>query len=147
MSEIVALLEACKAAGDYTRLAAAIPYTSFLGIAADHSTGELLAKMTFTPKLIGNPAIPALHGGSVGALLESAAIFRLLWEAETVSVPKTVNITIDYLRAGKPLDTFAAAEITKRGRRVTSVRALAWQESREKPIATASAHFLVVPRE
>jgi acyl-coenzyme A thioesterase PaaI-like protein len=46
--------------------------------------------------------------------------------------------------AGKPVDTHAAAVITKRGRRVINVRAEAWQEDRARPIATAFSHFLVM---
>jgi hypothetical protein len=38
-----------------------------------------------------------------------AAIFHLLWETETETVPKIVNITVDYLRSARPVDVIAAA--------------------------------------
>jgi acyl-coenzyme A thioesterase PaaI-like protein len=37
----------------------------------------------------------------------------------------------------------AAAKVTKQGRRMVNVFAEAWQDDRAKPVATASAHFLV----
>ena len=147
MSNILSLIEKSRASGDFSWLADAIPYTKFLGISPDRSKGQLVGKMTFSDKLIGNPSIPALHGGSIGALLESAAVFSLLWNAETITVPKTINISIEYLRSGKPMDTFASGTITKQGRRVATVHAVAWQESPEKLIATANAHFLITPKE
>ena len=109
------------------------------------------AALTTTPRsadhLIGNPALPALHGGTVGALLESAAIFELLVRAETVVLPKTITLTVDYLRSGRPQDTHARAFVTRQGRRVTNVRVEAWQEDRGKLIAAAAAIFLVKPAE
>ena len=52
--------------------------------------------------MIGNTYLPAIHGGTLGAMLEMAAIFHLLWETETETVPKIVNITVDYLRSARP---------------------------------------------
>ena len=89
--------------------------------------------------------LPALHGGTLGALLESTAIFHLLWEAETLFLPKTITLTIDYLRSGRPVDTFARGVITKQGRRVVNVRAEAWQDDPARPIAIGNGHFLIVP--
>lgn len=143
---LLEIIERAKATGDYRLLTDAIPYVRFLGITVDGSTGEMLGKMSFGDHLVGNPALPALHGGAIGALLESTAVFELLWEAETVILPKTINITIEYLRSAHATDTFAKGVITKHGRRVASVRVEAWQEDRNRPIAAAAAHFLIVPR-
>ena len=61
-------------------------------------------------------------------------------------VPKTITITVDFLRSGRPEDTYAQGIITKRGRRVVNVRTEAWQGARDRPIAIANAHFLIAPR-
>jgi acyl-coenzyme A thioesterase PaaI-like protein len=116
-----------------------------VSIGAEVKDGELLGKLTFTDPLIGNPVIPALHGGTIGALLESTAIFKLFWEAETVVIPKTINLTVAYLRSGRAMDTWAWAYITKHGRRVASVRVEAWQEDRARPIASGTVNLLIVP--
>ena len=100
--------------------------------------------MRFADHLIGNPTLPALHGGTLGALLESAAIFELLWRAETIVLPKTITITVDYLRSGGPVDTHARGVITRHGRRVANVRVEAWQADRATPVATAHANLLVM---
>ena len=144
---LVELIATAKQSGDYAPVFAAIPYARFLGITGETHGEELWGKLSYADPLIGNPALPALHGGTIGALLESTAIFQLFCEAETIILPKTINITVAYLRPGRPLDTFARAIVTKQGRRVASVRAEAWQEDRARPIATAVAHFLVTPPE
>src|SRR3546814_10071603 len=98
--------------------------------------------MSFEQKLIGNPILPALHGGAIGAFLEMTSIIQLAFETGIAAVPKPIGLTIDYLRSGKPLDTYGRARITKQGRRVATVHAEAWQEDRSRPIATeiGSAH-------
>jgi uncharacterized protein (TIGR00369 family) len=128
---------------DVGRLAEAIPYARWMQIAPENGTGELLTRMRYHDSLIGNTFLPAIHGGTLGALLEMAAIFHLLWETEAETVPKIVNITVDYLRSARPLDVIASAKVTKQGRRMVNVFAEAWQDDRAKPVATAQAHFLV----
>ncbi|MFN0247769.1 MAG: PaaI family thioesterase [Kofleriaceae bacterium] len=151
---LVERLTAAKEAGDYQGLVEAIPYAKFLGLKAELVPGgstasstnvdELVTTMTFGPHLIGNPALPALHGGTLGALLESAAIFEVLWRAESIVLPKTITFTVDYLRSAAAIDTHARGLITRQGRRVTNVRIEAWQEDRAKPVATANAILLVM---
>jgi acyl-coenzyme A thioesterase PaaI-like protein len=132
-----------KAAGDVQALFDAVPYSKFLGLSARMEGDEMITTMTYAPHLIGNPTLPALHGGTLGALMESAAIFELLWRAETIVLPKTITLTIDYLRSGAPLDTHARSIVTRHGRRVANVRVEAWQTDRNTPVATAHAIFLV----
>jgi uncharacterized protein (TIGR00369 family) len=141
---LVERIAAAKASGDLDSLVAVIPYAQFLGIAGRVDGGELICTMTFAPHLVGNPALPALHGGTLGALLESAAIFELLWAAETIVLPKTITITVDYLRSAATVDTHARGVITRHGRRVANVAVTAWQDDRARPVATANAHFLVM---
>ncbi len=136
-------IAAARAAGDPGRLLAAVPYAQFLGLDAALVDGELVTTMRYAPHLIGNPALPALHGGTLGALLESAAVFTLLWAAETAVLPKTITITVDYLRSAGPRDTSAIGVVTRLGRRVAAVRVEAWQEARGQLVAAAHAHFLI----
>ena len=137
-------IAAARETSDYQRLIDLIPYAGFLGLSAALDGDELVTTMRYGGHLIGNPALPALHGGTLGALLESAAIFELLSHAETSVLPKTITLTIDYLRSGAPVDTHARGIVTRRGRRVTNVRMEAWQADRKSPVATAHAVFLVM---
>lgn len=132
---------------DLQALVDAIPYCRFLGIEIDRKGNELTTILRFDKKLIGNPVLPALHGGVVGAFLEVTAVIQLMLEAESEDLPKPVDIGIDYLRSGRPVDAYARATITKHGRRVCNVRAEAWQDERSRPIAALHGHFLIKPKD
>jgi uncharacterized protein (TIGR00369 family) len=137
-------MTAAKATGNYQGLIDLVPYARFLGLTAAMQGDELITTMRYGEHLIGNPSLPALHGGTLGALLESAAIFELMWRAETIVLPKTITLTVDYLRSGAAVDTHARGVVTRQGRRVTNVRMEAWQAERGVPVATAHAVFLVM---
>lgn len=134
-----------RSSGSFSALEQAIPYARFMGITAEVVDDDVICKMRYSDHLIGNTSARRLHGGSLGALMESAAIFKLLWHGETNAVPKTINITVEYLRGAGPEDVLARAEFTRHGRRVANVRVFAWQGDPERPVAVATAHFLLVP--
>ena len=140
-----ARLARLRETGSFDEMIAAIPYARFLGLSVALRDGDPITTMRGAKRLIGNPMLPALHGGTVGALLESAAIFKVIWETKSVSVPKTINITVDYLRSARVVDTYARASITKHGRRIANVHVWAWQTDESKPVASAHAHFLLKP--
>ena len=142
-ANLIKRLDEARRKRDVSRLAEAIPYAKWMHIAPETTTGELLTRMRYHDSLIGNTHLPAIHGGTLGALLEMAAIFHLLWETRSNTVPKIVNITVDYLRSAGPRDVIASAKVTKQGRRMVNVFAEAWQDDRSKPVASASAHFLM----
>ncbi|MGB5286791.1 MAG: PaaI family thioesterase [Polyangiales bacterium] len=135
---------AVRESGDFSALHQAIPYACFMGISAELVDGDVIGRMRYSDHLVGNASVPALHGGTLGALMESTAIFKLLWHGETTTVPKTINITVEYLRGARPQDVFARAEFTRRGRRVANVRVFAYQDDPDCPVAVATAHFLLV---
>ena len=144
MSDAASYIAELRRSGDFRRLLDAIPYARYLGLSVALVDGDPITSLAADPRLIGNPVISALHGGTVGALLESAAIFKLLWDGGATGVPKTVNITVDYLRSARASRaTYARAIITKHGRRVANVQVRAWQLEESKPVAAAHAHFLL----
>jgi acyl-coenzyme A thioesterase PaaI-like protein len=147
MKPLAETLREAKNKGDVSALVDTIPYLRFLGISADATSGELVGKMAYSDPLIGNGSLPALHGGAIGALLESTAILQTLWESETRVLPKIVTITVDFLRSGRPIDTFARGHIARAGRRIVNVGVEAWQDERKRPIARANAIFLIEPIE
>lgn len=145
-------------------LTEAVPYNRFLGVRFDRLGDELTARLPFDEKIVGNPFLPAIHGGVTGAFLEIAALMQLTWDRALVimneggaaaerilagqfpPIPKTVDITIDYLRSGRPRETFARARVHKAGRRVVNLHVEAWQDERDRPIAALRGNFLM-PRE
>jgi uncharacterized protein (TIGR00369 family) len=141
---LIERITAAKALHDYQGMIDLVPYARFLGLTAAMEGDELITTMRYGAHLIGNRSLPALHGGTLGALMESAAIYELLWRSETIVLPKTITLTIDFLRPGAPVDTHARGVVTRQGRRVTNVRMEAWQADRNAPVATAHAIFLVM---
>lgn len=130
---------------------AAVPYARFLGVEVVFSGDEMTAILPFSEKLIGNPLLPAIHGGVLGAFMELTAIAQLSALAPQSALtplarrPRTIDVSVEYLRSGRPLTTYARAEVKKVGRRVANVHVEAWQEQRAEPIAFLRAHFLVDP--
>ncbi|HJW41716.1 MAG TPA: PaaI family thioesterase [Rhizomicrobium sp.] len=130
-------------APDANALIAAVPYCSFLGITARIEGGRVILDMPFDGKLIGNPVLPAIHGGVIGSLLETAAIVQTVWATKAVTLPKPVDITIDYLRSARASASHASATLQRQGRRVVNVHATMWQEDEAKPVAGLRGHFLL----
>ena len=141
-------------------LVSAVPYAQFLGVSFDRRGDELTAIMAFDEQLIGNPVLPALHGGVTAAFLELSAHIELNWstlwplieagsiqpediDPATTRLPKTIDFTVDYLRSGLPRDAYARARVYRSGRRYASVHVEAWQDNRSRPFAQGTGHFLM----
>ncbi len=128
-------------------LLARIPYAQFLGVKIELAGDEMTAVMPFGMHLVGNPTLPAIHGGVLGAFMEMTALAQLLLTEGQARQPRVIDVSIEYLRSGRPLTTFARAEIKKVGRRIANVHVEAWQDRRAAPIAALRGHFLVTPTE
>ncbi len=128
---------------DAADLFAAIPYAGFLGLRSEVRDGELRGVMPFAEHLIGNPTIPALHGGTLGAFMELTAIAELARRRGGGPLPRTIGVTVEYLRTGRSRDTYARAEVKRMGRRIANVAVEAWQDDRAKPIALLYGRFLL----
>jgi len=132
-----------QASSDRSALAPAIPYAQTIG--ADFSDAS--DTQTFVLKQrdsnLGNPIIPAIHGGVIGGFMELSGAMHLLVSQSTPKFPKIIDFSVDYLRAGQNKDTFAFCEVTRQGSRVANVEVHAWQDSKSHPIALARAHFLL----
>jgi uncharacterized protein (TIGR00369 family) len=124
---------------------AAIPYVRFLGMTCELAGDEMTAILPFSPHLVGNTHLPALHGGVVGAFLEMTALSQLSILEAARRAPKTIDVTIEYLRPARALTTFARADVRKIGRRIANVHVEAWQEERASPVAALRGHFMLSP--
>ncbi len=128
-------------------LIAGVPYARFLGLRLELAGDEMTAVMAYRDHLIGNPALPALHGGVLGALMEMTALAQIAVARHAAGqgarLAKPIDVTVEYLRSGRPVDTFARATVKRMGRRVANVHVEAWQEARGAPIAALHGHFLL----
>ncbi|AML50213.1 PaaI family thioesterase [Falsihalocynthiibacter arcticus] len=144
-----------------TALVHGVPFIQFLDIRFDRRGDELTATLPYRESLIGNPTLPAIHGGATASFLEVTAIIELSWgmlwqdmesgvlDAETLDpnnlprLPKTIDFSVDYLRTGLPRDAYARARVNRSGRRYASVHVEAWQDNRTRLFAQATGHFLM----
>lgn len=122
------------------------PYARALDMRVHDNEGAApIIVMPFADKVQGRPGY--LHGGAISGLLEMAAvaaIHKALSERGNDAPIKQVNVTIDFMRAGLPEDTFAMGIVTRLGRNMANVDAHAWQGSGpDKPIAIAHMHYLI----
>ncbi len=142
--------------GALLRIVEAIPYIRFLGMRFERCGDELTAILPYGEDLIGNPMLPALHGGVTAAFLEVTAIVELSWalmwdemerpgadQPPPIRLPKTIDLTVDYLRSGLPRDAYARARVNRSGRRYASVHVEGWQDNRQRLFAQATGHFLM----
>jgi uncharacterized protein (TIGR00369 family) len=117
------------------------PYARWLGIRLQPGAAGPIAVLPFAQWLIGNPVLPALHGGAVASFLELAALARLDSDGFRA---RTIDFTVDYLRSARPLTMYAEARIVRLGRRAANLTVEAWQDDRTKLTAALRGHFMIL---
>ncbi|MDD0974048.1 PaaI family thioesterase [Pseudomonas fontis] len=141
--DVLAQLREAHGQGNYEPLLALIPYAGLIGIECTREGDDLLFRLPANQDNIGNPLLPAIHGGVIAGFMELSAALYLLIFSESAAIPKIIDFSIDYLRAGLYRDTYARCQLWRQGRRVTNVSITAWQADPAQPIATARAHFKI----
>lgn len=121
------------------------PYAVLLGMTAEPGEGAPVLAMPFGPDVIGRPGF--VHGGALAGLLEMAAVMALKHaleaEGRAAARIKPVNITVDFMRGGREKATRAQGKVTRLGTRIANVEAAAWQDDRERLVASARMNFLL----
>jgi uncharacterized protein (TIGR00369 family) len=122
-----------------------VPHNRALGMEIlELSRGEVLFRLPYDEKLVGNPDSGVLHGGAITALLDGAsgsAVFTSLTDLVPIA---TLDLRIDYLRpaeAGRAV--LARATCYKMTRNVAFTRAVAYHEDPADPIAHSVGTFMV----
>ncbi len=136
-------IQKLKELGDFAAISRLIPYSGVIGLECEVINNSILTRLKQLESNIGNYQKEFLHGGTVAALLEHAAIIHLFYEMDIRTLPRIINISVDYLRPCTNRDTLASATVIKQGRRIANVRIHAWQSDPAKPVAAAHAHFLL----
>jgi len=101
-----------------------VPFNKLLGLRGDFiGEGRSVLLLTPRPDFLGDVRRPALHGGVLSALIDTAgglAAWSALSPDESVS---TVDLRVDYLEpAGLEGVLRAEAELVRKGNRVCHVR-------------------------
>ncbi len=133
-----------------------IPFNRLLGLRVQALTpGDCLVRLPWRDELIGDATRPAVHGGVISALADTAgglACFSCLTSRE--DRVSTVDLRVDYLRPGPSQDLLCHARTIRMGNRVAVARMEVFAGSLPPPdidpaslaIATAQAVYNVVRR-
>jgi uncharacterized protein (TIGR00369 family) len=121
------------------------PYNAALGLYAEQaSTESVLLVLPYRPELVGNPDTGVLHGGVVTGLIDAACGLSVFLKRKTPARIATLDLRIDYLKpATPPKNVRARAECHKVTRQVAFVRASAYHEDPDDPIASAAGTFMI----
>ena len=103
-------------------------------------------RLPYSEKLIGDPDTGVLHGGVITALLDQTAGMVARppeVDAEGIAIA-TLDLRIDYMGPATPgEDLWATGECYKRTKNIAFIRAWAFHETREDPVATCVAAFMM----
>lgn len=126
------------------RFVGMIPHNREIGLEfVDAGPGEATLRLPWQSRLIGNPGTEVIHGGVITTLIDSGsglAVFCALPEIERIA---TLDLRIDYMRPATPgRDLYAWCECYRLTRQVAFVHAVAYQDSRDEPVATSVSTFM-----
>ena len=118
------------------------PYAQLLQCRLEERDGETVITIPFHDDVVGRPGF--LHGGAIAGLLEIAAFTALAREIDDLEVTmKPITVTVDYMRPAGHFETHASAIVQRLGTSIANVEAVAWQQVREEPVASARLNFLL----
>ncbi len=131
------------------RLSGEVPQAAAIGLRfVSAEDGVAVAELPWRADLVGDPATGVLAGGAVTTLLDhicGSAVFAALArerKPEEIGGIATLDLRIDYMRSAAPRRTLIArAHCYKITRSIAFVRAAAFEDSEDDPVATVQAAF------
>ena len=127
-----------------------VPHSQAIGMRyLSHTENECELAIDYAAHLVGDPDAGIIHGGAITALLDNAAglIARPKDMPREVAAIATLDMRIDYMKPAEPhRAVYARAHCFKRTRNIAFVRAIAYQDDPDAPIATCTATFMLGTR-
>ena len=123
----------------------ALPHCKELNMNVDEvGPGNASLSMPYDERLIGDPATGVIHGGAVSALMDTCCGAAVIAHPKAGFATATLGLRIDYMRAATPGQSIRAiAECHHVSKNVAFVRASAFDDDSDNPVATASGSFTV----
>ena len=107
-----------------------IPFNRFLGMhIAEAIDGFVRLELPYRPEFIGDAARPALHGGVISTLIDTAGGFAVWTKIQLEDRVSTIDLRVDYLAPGAPELLIADATVVRVGNRVGVVDVRCFQPS------------------
>lgn len=132
---------------DQTKLARqfieAIPFSRALSMKLEEiGEGHAVISMPYDAELVGDPASGVIHGGAVSTLMDTCGGAAVMSHPERPAATATIDLRIDYMRGATPGQTIRAeATCYHVTRAVAFVRATAFDDDTENPVAAATGAF------
>ena len=122
-----------------------VPHNRALGMTfVDYGDGMAQIVLPYRADLVGNPETGVLHGGVLSSLLDSACGASVMLKMKIPTQIATLDLRIDSLRAAVPgRDLYARATCYKLSRNVGFVRATAFHDDEDDPVASAAGAFMI----
>lgn len=139
-------LEAMRAKGP--RFILSSPQARALGIALTSlDLAEATLTVPYRSDLVGDPESGVIAGGVVTTLLDHTCGLAVQAALGAWSELATLDLRIDYTRGAEPgRDLHAHAHCYRLTRSAAFVRASAYDDNRDDPVATAQAVFMLTGR-
>jgi len=105
---------------------------------------KVWGKVAYRRDLVGDPDTGVIAGGVITTLLDQICGVAVVSGMQHPTPVATIDLRIDYMRPAIPgRDVIAEAQCYKRGKSVAFVRAVAYEDGPDNPIAHATAAFMI----
>jgi uncharacterized protein (TIGR00369 family) len=103
-------------------------------------------RVPYKPEFVGDPDTGIIAGGVITTFLDHICGTAAVAAMDEPTIVATIDLRIDYMRPATPgRDVRAEAHCYKIGKSVAFVRAVAFEDSPDNPIANAVSTFMVSP--
>jgi len=122
-----------------------IPHCSDIGVKVESLESDgVVMRLPYDTRFVGNPISGVLHGGIVTTLIDTASGMCIYARLQKYVPIATLDLRIDYLKSAEPgRDVMAKATCYKLTRQIAFVKAVAYHDSEDDPIANSVSTFML----